>query len=101
MNNYSQESHEMVFEQAVGQDTDELFCPVCGRRILVQWSPDFKKIVLEAGDEYAIHTASKGSPNMMPGDFYAQEEAVTAEDAERLAEWEVLLESINFESLWI
>jgi hypothetical protein len=100
MNSYPQESHEMVFEQAVGHDTDELYCPVCGRRILVQWSPDFKKIVLEAGDEFAIHTASKGNANMSANDFDPQDEPMVEEDAELIAAWDVLLEEINFESLW-
>lgn len=100
MDNYQQENHEMMFERVAGQDTDELFCPVCGRRILIQWSPDFKKTVLEAGDEYAIHTASKGGLKIGAPQPSQPEQEVAEVDPERIAQWELWLEDIDFESLW-
>lgn len=31
-------------------------CPDCGREILMQWPPEFKRVVEAAGDENEIHT---------------------------------------------
>ena len=59
MNGSPQQSHEMMFERIVARDVDELYCPLCGRRIQVQWPPDFRKTVLDVGDENVIHTTLK------------------------------------------
>ncbi len=96
---FQQESHEMIFERVIAHDIDELFCPICGRRIVVQWSPDFRKTVIEPGDENAIHTASKGGVSM-EGQEEASPLELSVEEQERLAEWEVLLDQIGFESWW-
>ncbi len=97
---FQQESHEMVFERVIAHDIDELYCPICGRRIVVQWSPDFKKTVIEPGDENAIHTASKGGQSVEDQEAQHPEE-LSITDQERLAEWEVLLDEIGFESWWV
>jgi len=39
---------------------EEWYCPICGRRLLMNHEPNYKKTVLKAGDEYAIHSGSKG-----------------------------------------
>ena len=41
---------------------EEWACPICGRRMLLHWPPDYSKVVLEAGDETVIHVS--GSPGL-------------------------------------
>ena len=36
---------------------EEWACPICGRRMLLRWPPDFSKVVIEEGDETVIHVS--------------------------------------------
>jgi hypothetical protein len=47
--------HEMFLIRIHTSGAEEWHCPTCGRRFLMHWPPAYKKIVLEAGDEYAAH----------------------------------------------
>lgn len=58
------EQHAMVLEQTHPSGADEFYCPTCGRRILIQWPPVYKKTVLEEGDLFAAHSADKGGLGM-------------------------------------
>ena len=59
-----QERHEMVLETTHSSGAEEWNCPTCGRRFLLNMPPDYKKIILNAGDEFAIHSGSKGGLRM-------------------------------------
>ncbi len=61
---YEQESHEMQIERSHPSGAEEWHCPTCGRRFLMQWPPAYSKIILQPGDEYAIHTGGKGGVAM-------------------------------------
>jgi hypothetical protein len=63
---YDQQQHEMELEIAHPSGAEEWVCHICGRRFLMQWPPEYKKIVLEPGDEYAYHSGAKGGLQMMP-----------------------------------
>jgi hypothetical protein len=39
---------------------EEWVCPTCGRRMLLRWPPNYEKLILEHGDEAAIHVGGKG-----------------------------------------
>ncbi len=54
------DQHEMHLATTHPSGAEEWACPMCGRRFLMQWPPAYKKVVLEAGDEYAIHSCGKG-----------------------------------------
>lgn len=56
----AQQSHKMnlVFTRPSGEE--EWLCPECGRRYIMQWTPSFNRIVLDVGDESALHNGSKG-----------------------------------------
>jgi len=58
------EQHEMRLETTGPTGAEEWFCPTCGRRFVMHWPPAYQKIVLEAGDEYAIHRGGKGGLQM-------------------------------------
>ena len=40
---------------------EEWFCPACGRRFVMQWSPEYQRVVLDTGDETAIHNTGRGA----------------------------------------
>lgn len=58
--NSNSQQHEMRLGKTHPSGVEEWYCPTCGRRFLMQWPPDYEKIILEPGDEYATHSASKG-----------------------------------------
>jgi len=55
-----QEQHQMELEKIHPSGAEEWYCPMCRRRFLMQYPPKYKKIVMEAGDESAIHSGSNG-----------------------------------------
>ena len=56
--------HQMLMETTHPSGDEEWYCPTCGRRFLVRWQPRYKKVVLEPGDEYAIHSGGRGGLRM-------------------------------------
>ena len=59
-----QEQHDLILEKTHDSGAEEWSCPTCGRKMLVQWDPSFKRIVLEKGNDMAIHNGSKGNINI-------------------------------------
>ena len=62
----SEQNHEMQMETTHSSGAEEWYCPTCGRRFLLNMPPDYRKIILDAGDEAAIHSGSKGGLRMGP-----------------------------------
>ena len=62
--NPNSRQHEMQLEKCHPSGAEEWYCPICGRRFLMQWPPDYRKIVLVPGDEYALHSGGKGGLRM-------------------------------------
>jgi hypothetical protein len=92
------QQHVMVL-QSTDEDGVELWqCPICGHKILMRWPPNYKKVVLETGDENAIHSGGKGGVSMQP--FQIIQEQETDLDSSRLLPWMEWLDSIDFESRW-
>jgi hypothetical protein len=61
---FEQSAHSMELERTYPSGAEEWHCPTCGRRMIMQWPPAYKKIVLEAGDEHATHSGGKGGLHM-------------------------------------
>ena len=57
MNN---QQHEMILTKVYPSGAEEWFCPECGRRFIMQWPPVYKKVILNLGDENAIHSGGRG-----------------------------------------
>lgn len=53
-------THEMILNGRAESGAEEWLCPTCGRRMLLRWPPDYEKLVLEHGDDNAIHVGGKG-----------------------------------------
>lgn len=52
--------HEMILTGSGESGAEEWACPTCGRRLLLRWPPHYEKLILEHGDEAAIHIGGKG-----------------------------------------
>jgi len=52
--------HEMILTGSAESGAEEWVCPDCGRRMLLRWPPNYEKLVLEHGDDTAIHVGEKG-----------------------------------------
>ena len=52
--------HDMELVKIHNSGAEEWNCPICERRFIIQWPPNYQKIILEAGDEYAFHSCHKG-----------------------------------------
>jgi hypothetical protein len=57
-------THEMILNGRAEAGAEEWVCPACGRRVLVRWPPDFERLILEYGDDSAVHVGSKGGVRM-------------------------------------
>ena len=95
----NQEHHQMELDKTHESGAEEWYCPTCGRRLLMLWQPDYKKIVLEPGDNYAVHSGGKGGLSM--GAIQVSHKGnASNEDDESLTPWIEWMEKIDFESLW-
>lgn len=61
-----QQKHEMVLQSTDESGVEEWYCPTCGRRFLLRWPPHYNRVILERGDESAIHDGGKGGVKMQP-----------------------------------
>jgi hypothetical protein len=88
--------HEMQLATTHASGAEEWFCPTCGRRFLLQWPPLYRKIILEPGDEIAIHSCSKGGLRI--GQLTITQEA-TSDPLEGLGPWMQWLTSADLDKL--
>jgi hypothetical protein len=70
--------------------------------MLITWKPRFMRILLEPGDEFAIHSEIKGG---LRGGSTQVKVAVKEEpemlfDDQWLAPWEEWMDEVGFENLW-
>ena len=56
----SEQNHEMQLGAIHPSGAEEWHCPTCGRRYLMKWHPAYDRVILEVGDELAIHIGSAG-----------------------------------------
>ena len=56
------ERHKMILNRTYADGSQEWACPTCGRRLLLQWPPAHRRIVLEPGDEGALHDGEREQP---------------------------------------
>jgi len=61
-----QPRHEMQFKTNYSSGVELWHCPTCGRQLLLSYPPQYKKLILEPGDESAIHSGGKGGLTMGP-----------------------------------
>lgn len=54
---------------------EEWDCPACGRRQIILWQPEYKRIVLEYGNLDVMHSSSKSGTCVISPRICADEEA--------------------------
>jgi len=97
--------HTMEFIREY-EGMDEWLCPTCGRRLLMEYRPKFKKIILEEGDINAGHSGGKGglqvgTIQIAPADVYStNDESALPFNDPSLAPWLTWLNEVDFENLW-
>ncbi len=102
----NEQQHEMVLEKTHPSGVDEWYCPTCGRRLLMDYGPKFKKTVLETGDEHAVHSGGKGGLQIgslqvtSVDDTLSKEEDTLTIDDPSLTPWAEWLDKVDFESRW-
>ena len=97
MEEHQPHSHNMVMVRMYDTGAEEWYCPICERKFVVKWSPNFKRIVLVEGDAQTTHTASKGGLRMSaPGIIIPVDEQKKIEE-EHLDVWLDHLNEINFD----
>lgn len=88
------------------EGTEEWLCPDCGRHMLVNWNPRFKRTVLEAGDPSVGHTAFKNNVqteelmDKRTGGVITGGEVIEPVDEARLIPWISWMNKNNYSNLW-
>jgi hypothetical protein len=84
---------------------EEWLCPVCGRRLLVNWHPKFKRTVLSAGDQSVTHSGFKNHTRpddmleMQTDEVFTRSIEKPIEES-RLIPWALWMDKSNFANLW-
>ncbi len=73
--------HQMVVKNTFPTGAQEWYCPTCGRHFIIQWPPNYKRIVLDEGDEQASHTGGAGGVSMGLSETKPEEAECGAEAA--------------------
>ena len=106
MGELNQEQHVMVLDTTYESGSEEWCCPVCGRRLLIQWQPTFNWMILNPGDENATHSGAKGGVSAQSAQVKPAEEIkyddprLTKEEEALLQPWIDWMEKVNFDRLW-
>jgi hypothetical protein len=99
MDNEQPQTHQMTLVKTHMTGEEEWYCPVCERRILMTWPPNYKKVVLVTGDETAIHNGGKGGVNLQATQLVAPEKSKQDHDP-RLDVWSDWMDKVDFDGLW-
>lgn len=67
----NQQQHEMILQTTHPSGAEEWYCPTCEQRFLLTMPPNYRKIILNIGDEFAIHSGGKGG--LSTSQFQAKE----------------------------
>lgn len=106
--NRPEERHMMVCERTLDNGIDVFSCPLCGRKLLIQWAPIIRQAVLAPGDESVVHSAApleqsnlNGYPSdYSSGDYDSGQVMPDPADHVRLQQWDELLAAMDFDSWW-
>jgi len=82
----SQPHHEMQLVTTHTSGAEEWHCPTCGRRFLMHWPPEYRRVILESGDEYAIHSGGTGGLSVSPPSVAEAEKPELSEELRAVLE---------------
>lgn len=58
--------HRMELRETFEDGSQEWHCPICGRRFIMHWPPNYHREILDEGDADAVHTGGTGGVCMGP-----------------------------------
>ena len=61
-----QSRHQMNLQPDPESESERWVCSTCDRIMLVRWIPEFEHVIVQPGDEYAIHSGAKGGVQIEP-----------------------------------
>jgi len=88
------------------EGTEEWLCPTCGRHLLVNWNPNFKRTILIAGDIDVTHSGFKNqaqSESTLDGrlrESFRHQMVEKPIEESRLIPWILWMDNSNFANLW-
>ncbi len=91
------QSHTMELAATHTTGEEEWFCPTCGRRFLMHWPPEYKRVILEPGDESTAHSGAKGGLNIGLPQISVQDASDTM-DERQAGQWSTWLKDIDFDN---
>ncbi len=95
------QSHEMMLDKTHSSGAQEWYCPTCGRRFVMQWTPKHKRIILNGGDEYAAHSGGTGGLKVGGVEIQTSERgAAPTEEDLPLDHWKSWLDSDDASKWW-
>lgn len=56
--------HQMELKEVYADGSQDWHCPLCGRRFILHWPPNYHREVIIEGDIEAVHTAGTGGVQM-------------------------------------
>lgn len=95
----NEKHHEMILDKTLLSGVEEWYCPICGRRFLVQWPPEYKMIILEQGDKDTRHNVSKANSLIDSFPITKTRETDFIEEF-RLIPWIKWMEKVGFDNMW-
>lgn len=85
--NTNNEHHTMTVIKRYDNGVEEWYCSTCGRHFMLQWPPEYKRIVLEPGDESAVHSGGTGGLTFGDAEIFpAEKETQTPLDDRDVSE---------------
>lgn len=74
------ERHEMTMVAAHASGAEEWHCAECGHRFVMTWPPNYRKVVLEQGDPYVLHSGGKGGLRVGAADIVETEDHILSDE---------------------
>lgn len=75
-----EEQHTMQLVETHPSGAEEWACPICDRRIILQWQPNYRRVTLNAGNQNAIHHGNKGGLQMQTAQVAEQKEQILSDE---------------------
>lgn len=95
----NEQRHEMHRLQRFNTGAEEWECPECGRRFILMLEPAFQKVILEPGNENAIHCGGSGGLSIVSATVQPEQEEISLDEAS-LEPWKRWFETVDFDSMW-
>ena len=91
----NEQHHEMVLEMTHPSGMQGWYCPICGRRILLQVPPNNEMVIVELGDQYASHSGSAGGLRIGAVQVTERDKEPEEVSEESLRPWIKALENLD------